>query len=137
MDLIKANDVPRVGITEIDAQHTTLIGLVNRLHGAMEQREDRDTLTKIITELLEHTGQHFAYEEALMLEYDYPQYASHKADHDRLMRHISDLADQFRQGDLLLSFAVMMDLKAWATIHIAKSDEPLGIYLSGKMSKAQ
>ena len=137
MELIKAQDAPRVGVAEIDAQHATLIGLINRLHRAMVQREDRDTLTTIIRDLLEHTRQHFAYEEALMVEYDYPHYASHKANHDRLMRRIAELANQFQQGDLLLSFAVMMDLKAWATIHIEKSDAPLGIYLSGKLSKAQ
>lgn len=137
MELIKADDAPRVGVTEIDAQHATLIGLVNRLNEAMLEREDRDTLTTIIRELLEHAQRHFAYEETLMQAHDYPQYASHKADHDRLMRHISDLAHQFQQGDLLLSFAVMMDLKAWATIHIEKSDAPLGIYLSGRLPNAQ
>ena len=136
LELIKADDAPRVGVAEIDAQHATLIGLINRLHQAMIQRENRDTLGTIITELLEHTEEHFAYEETLMQEYDYPQYASHKADHDRLMRHMSDLADQFQQGDLLLSFAVMMDLKAWATIHIEKSDAPLGRYLGEKLSEA-
>ena len=54
-----------------------------------------------------------------------------------LMQHIMGLAKQFRSGDLLLSFAVMVDLKAWATIHIEKSDGPLGIFLNEKGSPAQ
>ena len=129
MELIKAEDTPRIGVTEIDNQHAALIDLVNRLHEAMTQGETRDGLAAIITELVEHTQHHFAYEEQLMARHQYPGYDRHKADHDRLMQHILELAEQFRDGDLLLSFAVMVDLKAWATIHIEKSDKPLGIFL--------
>ena len=137
MELIKAEDTPRVGVAEIDAQHAALIGLVNRLHQAMIQRQDRATLDTIIAELVEHTRGHFAYEEQLMSQTRYPEYAAHKADHDKLMQHIIDLAEQFRGGDLLLSFAVMVDLKAWATIHIDKSDGPLGLFLSDQGFQAQ
>lgn len=137
MELIKAEDAPTVGVPEIDAQHAALIGLVNRLHQAMIQREDRETLESIIVELVEHTQQHFAYEEQLMSQHRYPEYAEHKADHDALMQHIMDLSEQFLSGDLLLSFAVMVDLKAWATIHIEKSDGPLGIFLSEQGSQAR
>ena len=137
MQLIKAEDAPTVGVPEIDAQHAALIGLVNRLHQAMIQREDRETLASIIVELVEHTQQHFAYEEQLMSQHRYPEYAEHKADHDALMQHIMDLSEQFLSGDLLLSFAVMVDLKAWATIHIEKSDGPLGIFLSEQGSQAR
>lgn len=137
MELIKADDAPRVGVAEIDAQHATLIAMVNRLHQAMVQRQDRETLDAIITELIGHTQQHFAFEEQLMSQYQYPDYAAHKADHDKLMQHITDLAERFRSGDLLLSFAVMVDLKAWATIHIEKSDGPLGIFLSRQGHQAR
>lgn len=136
MELIKADDAPQVGVAEIDAQHATLIAIVNRLHQAMIQRRDRDTLAEILTELIGHTQQHFAYEEQLMSQQQYPDYAAHKADHDKLMQHITDVARRFRSGDLLLSFAVIVDLKAWATIHIEKSDRPLGIFLSRQGDQA-
>ncbi|MEA3244456.1 MAG: hypothetical protein U9Q19_13620, partial [Pseudomonadota bacterium] len=77
------------------------------------------------------------YEEQLMSQFKYPEYAEHKADHAKLMQHITDLAEQFRSGDLLLSFAVMVDLKAWATIHIEIFDGPLGIFLGEKGSQAR
>ena len=137
MELIQAEDAPSVGVPEIDAQHAALIGLVNRLHQAMIQREDRDTLDAIMAELVAHTRRHFAYEEQLMSQHQYPAYAEHKADHDKLMQHIIHLTEQFRSGDLLLSFAVMVDLKAWATIHIEKSDGPLGIFLNEQGSQAR
>jgi len=137
LELIKAEDAPSVGVPEIDAQHAALIGMINRLHQAMIQREDRDTLDAIIAELVAHTQRHFAYEEQLMSQHRYPEYAEHKAHHDKLMQHIIHLAEQFRSGDLLLSFAVMVDLKAWATIHIEESDGPLAIFLNAQGSQAR
>jgi hemerythrin len=137
LELIKEEDAPRVGVDEIDAQHAAMIGLVNRLHQAMMQREEREILDAIIAELIRHTHRHFSYEEQLMAQTRYPGYPAHKADHDKLMKHITDLAEQFRGGDLLLSFAVMVDLKAWATIHIEESDGPLGLFLNKQDTHAQ
>ena len=82
MELIKAQDAPRVGVAELDEQHAALIDLINRLHRAMIEREDRETLAALMAELVEDTQQHFAYEEQLMSRHRYPEYASHKADHD-------------------------------------------------------
>lgn len=136
MELIRPEEIHKLNVPEIDSQHATLIGLVNRLHQAMLQRQDRETLDGIVSELLDHTRKHFDYEEQLMLSCEYPDYPKHKADHDRLLQHVLDLAERYRSGDLLLSFAVMVDLKAWATIHIEKSDSRLGIFLAEKDAKS-
>ena len=137
MVLIKLEDNLKLDIPEIDAQHETLIGLVNLLHKTMLQGADKTALDELLLQLLEQTRTHFSYEEQLMAQTRYPGYPAHKADHDKLMQHITDLAEQFRGGDLLLSFAVMVDLKAWATIHIEKSDGPLGLFLNKQDTHAQ
>jgi hemerythrin len=80
--------------------------------------------------LIEHTRTHFDYEEQLMLEHHYPGYPRHKHEHDRLIQHILALAEQYRRGDLLLSFAVMVDLKGWALVHIERFDLALGVFLN-------
>ena len=73
-----------------------------------------------------------AYEEALMTEHDYPGIEAHTVEHQRLLQHIEDLARRYKNGDLLLSFAVVIELKGWASIHIEKSDRPLGEFLKDK-----
>ena len=129
MGLLRLEDDQKLNVREIDAQHETLIDLINQLHAAMTQRSDRKVLDQLMAALIEHTRTHFDYEEQLMLEHRYPGYTTHKREHDRLMQHILALAEQYRRGDLLLSFAVMVDLKGWALVHIERFDIALGVFL--------
>lgn len=130
MALLKLEADLRLDVAEIDSQHEVLIGLVNRLHEAMRQASGKETLDALLAQLLEHTRSHFAYEEDLMSRYDYPHYAAHKSDHDRLLQQLQGLVTRYYSGDLLLSFAVVLELKGWATVHIEKVDKPLGVFLN-------
>jgi hemerythrin len=132
MALIRLEDSLKLDIPEIDSQHEKLIGLVNLLHDTMLQGADRAALDGLLSQLLEHTRVHFAYEEQLMSQYNYPGYEAHKSEHNRLMQHLEDLAERYTNGELLLSFAVVLELKGWAVIHIEKSDQPLGAFLNNR-----
>jgi hemerythrin len=132
MELIRLEDSLKLDIPEIDSQHERLIGLVNLLHETMLQGADRAALDGLMSQLLEHTRTHFAYEEQLMSRYNYPGYEAHKAEHNRLMQHLTDLAERYTKGELLLSFAVVLELKGWAVVHIEKSDKPLGAFLNNR-----
>lgn len=132
MVLIKLEDKLKLDIPEIDSQHETLINLINLLHETMLQGADKAALDGLLSQLLEHTQTHFAYEEELMSRYNYPGYEAHKSEHKRLMQHLVDLTDRYNNGDLLLSFAVVLELKGWALVHIEKSDKPLGTFLNNQ-----
>lgn len=129
MVLIKLEDSLKLDIPEIDSQHETLVGLINELHESMLQRADRAVLDGLLAQLLEHTRHHFDYEEQLMSQHGYPGYDGHKSQHARLIQHLADLIERFQSGELLMSFAAVIELKAWATIHIEKSDRSLGDFL--------
>lgn len=129
MELLRLEDNLKLNVSEIDSQHAVLIDLVNQLYAAMQQAAGREVLDGLLSRLVEHTRAHFFYEERLMSQHGYPGYEAHKSDHDRLMRHLLDLVERYYSGDLLLSFAVVLELKGWATIHIEKSDKPLGAFL--------
>ncbi len=132
MDLVKLEDNLKLNITEIDSQHETLISQINAIHEAMLQGADKADLDGLLSQLLEHTRSHFAYEEDLMSRYRYAEYETHKSEHNRLLEHLEDMVVRYRSGELLLSFAIVVELKGWATIHIEKSDKPLGVFLSNK-----
>ncbi|MDX2458060.1 MAG: bacteriohemerythrin [Gammaproteobacteria bacterium] len=132
MELIKLEEDLKLNIPEIDSQHETLIGLVNRLHETMLQGADKAAMDGLLSQLIEHTRTHFSYEEQLMSQTGYPEYEAHKSQHNRLMQHLEDLAEGYQNGELLLSFAVVLDLKGWATVHIQKSDKPLGAFLTSR-----
>ena len=132
MELIKLEDNLKLDILEIDSQHETLIGLINRLHETMLQGADKAALDGLLSQLLEHTRTHFAYEEQLMSQHNYPGYEAHKSEHSRLMQHLVHLAERYKNGELLLSFAIVLELKGWAVVHIEKSDKPLGTFLKNQ-----
>jgi len=132
MTLIELEDHLKLEIPEIDSQHETLINLINLLHQAMLQGAGKSTLHELLSQLLEHTRAHFAYEEELMSQHQYPEYEQHKLEHNRLMQHLLDLADRYENGELLLSFAVVLELRGWALVHIENSDKPLGAFLNGR-----
>jgi len=133
MELITLEDRLRLNVPEIDSQHENLIELINRLHAALMEGAERVARDSILSQLLEHSRSHCAYEEALMLRYDYPGYQAHKSEHDRLTHNLEYLIKRYQRGELLISIAVALELKCWATIHIEKSDMPLGTFLCEKM----
>jgi hemerythrin len=130
MGLISLRDEQKVNVPEIDAQHEALVELINQLHQAMSDGRGKEVLGRVISALVDHTRSHFAYEEQLMTEHAFPGFDKHREEHDRLLQHIEELARRFDNGDLLLSFAVMVDLRAWALVHIEKFDIALGAFLN-------
>jgi len=130
MGLIELEDRLRLNIPQIDSQHEKLIELVNRLHEALVGGADKATRDGLLVQLLEGMRGHCAFEERLMSRYGYPGYQAHKSEHDRLTQNLVDLIGRYQNGELVLSIAVVMELKCWATIHIEKSDKPLGAFLS-------
>ena len=129
MGLVRLEDHLKLDVPEIDAQHETLISLINQLHETMLKEAGKEALDGLLSQLLEHTRYHFSYEEGLMSEYDYPEYQRHKAEHERLLQRLAGLVERYRNGELLFSFAVVLELKGWATVHIEKSDKLLGVFL--------
>ena len=132
MPLITWEAKDEVNVRRIDDQHRALVALVNELHQAMRLRGNREALREILTRLIDFTRAHFAAEERLMLEHVYPEYENHRSQHRALLDHIAELDKQFQEGDILLSFAIALDLKGWAINHITFADKPLGKFLNSR-----
>ncbi|MGC1953648.1 MAG: bacteriohemerythrin [Gammaproteobacteria bacterium] len=121
-----------VRVRQIDDEHKGMITLLNGLNDAMKQRKGREEIARILSKLIVYTKAHFAAEERLMRDHDYAGYPRHKAEHERLLHEISVLEERFSEGDLLLSFGIMLYLKGWALVHITSCDRALGIYLNSR-----
>lgn len=98
----------------------------------MKLRHERETLGGLLSKLVEDTRKHIPYEESLMSDQECPDYAKHRAEDGKLMQHVVDLERQYRGGHLLLSFAIVLELKGWATNSIEHNHKRLGAFLNGK-----
>lgn len=130
--LISWNESAILDVAEMDSQHQRLFALVANLHQAMESSHGADRVGRALEELVTFTQLHFATEEELMTRYAYPEYETHKGEHGLLLQDIGRLLQRFRDGDVLMPFAIELDLEAWALRHIEISDRPLAAFLNSK-----
>lgn len=111
-----------VGVSEIDEQHKRLVALINALHDAMRSGQGKDALEKTLGELAAYTQYHFTAEEEYMQKFGYPDYASHKKEHDAFVAKVADFQQAYTGGRLGLSIEVMTFLRDWMAGHIRGSD---------------
>jgi hemerythrin len=121
-----------VSHVEIDSQHRQLFRLADDLHQAMLDGKARDQLAGVLARLVEYTKGHFATEERLMLANGYPEYPSHKAEHDSLTRKVVDFHQDLEAGRAAISVQLLQFLKDWLAHHIAATDRKVAGFLRAK-----
>jgi hemerythrin-like metal-binding protein len=129
MALFTWDDIYSVGHAQIDAQHKRLFDIANRFNAAYLQRAGRARLAQIFDELLDYTVTHFADEEALMRRQNYPEYASHKASHDKLVGLVSYYRQLLEAGAADIEDRVMQFIQTWLNGHILGTDRNYKAYL--------
>lgn len=126
------NDSYSVQIGIIDMQHKNLVKLVNDLHQAMVVGRGKDKLGKILSSLISYTRAHFKTEEHFLESHRYPDYATHKSEHDQLTKTVLDLQGKFLRNECGLTVEVMDFLKDWLGKHILGSDKKYTPFLNSK-----
>lgn len=130
MALFAWDDIYSVGNAHMDAQHKRLFDIANRFAEACRARVERRVLLAIYDELLEYTTVHFADEEALMRSKNYPDYAVHKANHEKLVALVTTYREQLVDGVDGIEARIMDFLKLWLNGHILGMDQNYRPYLS-------
>jgi len=110
------------GIQLIDAQHKTLVEMINDLADALNKGIDRELTGDILRKLIEYTESHFKIEEAMMREHDYPDYPSHVAGHRKLIKRVMTFEDMFKKGIPNIGPEILSFLQEWLFNHILKTD---------------
>ncbi len=127
-----------LGHAEIDTQHEELFRRVADLVHAMTSG-DRPAVDRLFDFLGEYVIVHFAVEEKLMAESDYPGFNVHRASHQRFVREYESLRKL--HGDIGTSAGVAVAVKAhtwlsgWLTNHIRSADQLLAKHLRGREAK--
>jgi len=118
-----------VGVQSIDVQHQAMFEMINELYDAMRAGNVAQVVPAILKRLEAYCREHFAYEESLMLQANYPDYHSHRAEHLRLAEKALTLAKDFHEDKVLRSLALLNLLKEWTQRHILSSDKRYSAYL--------
>ncbi|MBF0625332.1 MAG: bacteriohemerythrin [Magnetococcales bacterium] len=110
------------GISSIDKDHQHLVLLVNQLHQAMKSGNSDKVVTRILEELAEYTGSHFAREEQLMADMGYPSLPEHRVKHVKLVNDLTGLVEHFKSGDFAVAIDLILFAREWLTQHIMVAD---------------
>ena len=117
-----------VGHYAIDSQHMMFIDIINRLFSNLEPGFDRKCFEMSLQELLKYADFHFCSEEVIMLENNYPDYESHKNEHQELMLQLRSLLSSisFESKDFQ---ALKTFLIEWFQTHTVTVDKELALYI--------
>ncbi len=122
----------RIGVDVIDRQHQKLFDIGSRFYDAWRRRARRAVLCRIFDELIEYTGYHFAEEERLMQQIDYPALPQHRANHEELVELVNHYRTQLKGRTTGAERQALEFLRTWLRAHVLDADRKIGVYLAGK-----
>ena len=124
-----------VGHAAMDQQHRQIFTIANALYDAIRQAggAPKQYLRDVITTLSDYTRSHFAAEEQLQLEIDYPGYERHKQLHDALIKRVEELDARLRNGYAGIAAQILSLLvREWMSRHIYIEDQRYAGYVAAQ-----
>lgn len=123
MAAITWSEMMSVGIPILDADHKTLVGLINDLHRSIGDEEEYATLGSVLKALADYADYHFAREERVMEACRYPALNSHIVMHHRLAQQVRELKARYDQDQTAVRAKDCLDfLHKWLIDHICSTD---------------
>lgn len=130
MACIEWDECYSVGVARFDEQHRRLVGMINRLDDASRQGTEQQILLQVFSDLAGYTKTHFADEERLMEEHDYPALAGHREEHRKLSRDLAGFYTSFFTSKKPLTNDMTAFLKGWLCDHILGTDKQYALFFS-------
>lgn len=128
--MITPDQLPMVHTPSMNDRHFEAILLINKLSSAVNNN-DVDAVNEVFFELLEHTKEHCAHEEEMMLEKKFPPYLAHKEEHDLALDDMQKAATSFSQTNEMEAVQryLEVNLTPWFLQHSETMDAVTSIFL--------
>jgi hemerythrin len=118
-----------VGNSIIDAQHKSLIEMINKLHEALKVGKGGSGAIEIVREMIDYSKFHFDAEEKLMSQIHFPEIAEHKKEHQAFIAKTLDFENRIKAGTLSISIDMALFLRDWLSNHILVNDKAYSAYI--------
>jgi len=119
-----------LGIPAIDGQHKELIGWIRALDEAVQKGEGARIIDDVLQKAIDYVYRHFSDEERLMLSYNFPDFTSHRQEHDYFVTRLKDIHTGITNGEEL-SVKTLDFLIDWTISHIKGTDQNYGRFIRG------
>lgn len=111
-----------VGVEEIDEQHRKLFDLINRATTLQADAGRFEAVSDLIREMIRYSDEHFKTEDAVMINADFPLFATHRREHQKYMEKIRAFVDSIKDERQDLMEEILDFLTGWWLEHITESD---------------
>ena len=122
------------GNTIIDNQHKGLFTAASDLFSACQIGKEQGEVEKTMAFLAQYVVTHFTDEEALQVEYNYPDYPQHKLAHATFTEQVKKLYVKLSQEGPTDDFIseVYISIGEWLLNHIRVDDFKMANYIQSK-----
>jgi len=120
-----------LGIRKIDKEHAVFLNILNSLEAAVTQGREYQVVGKAINDLMLYAYNHFAEEEKLLRDYEYPGYERHIKIHEAATSKILELANTHQENPSNANLLIVA-LTEWLVKHIQGTDKKYAPYLISK-----
>ena len=123
--------IPQVSMPSMNDVHQEEVVLIEKLLEEVEQEVSPETLSTTFDAILEHMQEHFASEEKMMQEAQYPSFRMHKADHDKILQETryAEMEWRNRKSVDALKEYFEEEIITWLDQHIKAMDTPTSDFL--------
>jgi hemerythrin len=116
----------QTGIHTVDQQHQRLVNMVNVLDDVRKApyqnaEQKQRAVGDIVTEMVEYTISHFAYEESLQEDANYKYFHAHKRIHELLVQRAGEYKERWASGEDIADELYDV-LSRWLFNHIRNDD---------------
>jgi hemerythrin-like metal-binding protein len=132
MDQIQEKTELKVGIAEMDREHSGQLSLLNDLKAAIRSGAPESLVYALLNELVEQTDLHFLSEQLAMRLHAYEAYESHLHEHERLLAEVQRLKHNLATGTKMENHGLIEALRSWLVVHIETADRKLAEYLMSR-----
>ena len=120
-----------VGIQSLDEQHQNLVEIINKFEEARKRGKGSKVMGQILNDIIGYTQEHFAFEEKMMEEAEYPDRKLHQSQHRQLLQKIERLQFDFLNDGRRITAETGKFFNYWLTNHILKHDQAYKDCLQG------
>jgi hemerythrin-like metal-binding protein len=115
----------------IDQQHKQLFTLVSQLIANSRNKQDAEGFEAALHFLIDYTVQHFADEEKLQQESDYPNFEQHRKLHEAFRSEVEKFVESYRADGWSpeLSSKINTTIVQWLVTHIELEDSKVAAHI--------
>jgi hemerythrin len=121
-----------VHIAELDHQHQRLFLTVAELNDAIRRGCADFMVSEVLEKVIEHAISHFAAEESILQQYEYPGLAAHRHEHEKLAQQITEFNLSYIAGKPDIPLALLVFLQKWLRDHVLTTDKEYSAFLNAR-----